>query len=151
MNKEHVAYFVVDRQTVFMPLRFIYPECVTLIEPFDQLSPLHCLQNDHCPANKGCMDILAKRIDYLFTTVIPDSQLLIAYFKYRDRPDSIRAGIFTRDMKEPKVMTLNRSAFRKFQKTGLSFTWIPSNEYLLMAPSNKLLPVESLLVKPNDR
>lgn len=96
------------------------------------------------------MDILAKRVNYLFTHVVPDSQQIIAYFKYRDRPDSIRAGIFTRDMKEPKLMTLNRSAFQKFQREGVMFRWIPNDEYLLMAPTSNIIPVESLLVK-NDR
>lgn len=149
--KEQVAFFVFQRHSVFMPLKYIYPECMQLIEKHEQLSPLHCLRNDHCPANKGCMDILAKRVNYLFTHVVPDSAQIIAYFKYRDRPDSIRAGIFTRDMKEPQMMTLNRSAFQKFQREGITFTWIPNDEYLLMAPSTNLIPVESLIVKPNDR
>lgn len=96
------------------------------------------------------MDVLAKRINYLFTHVIPEGKQIIAYFKYRDRPDSIRAGIFTRDMQEPRVMTLNKSAFNKFQKEGISFTWVPNSEYLLMAPSTNVIPVQSLLTKRND-
>lgn len=146
--KEHVAFFVFQGHSVFMPLKYIYPECVTLIEKYDQLSPLHCLRNDHCPANKGCMDVLVNRINYLFTNVIPDGKQIIAYFKYRDRPESIRAGIFDRDLSEPKLMTLNRSAFQKFQREGIAFTWVPSGEYLLMRPDTKLIPVESLIVKP---
>lgn len=146
--KEQVAFFVFQRHSVFMPFRFIYPECLTLIEKYEQLSPIHCLNNDHCPANKGCMDILVKRVNYLFTHVVPDAQQIIAYFKYRDRPDSIRAGIFTRDLAEPKLMTLNRSAFQKFQRESIMFTWIPNDEYLLMSPEPKLLTVETLLVKP---
>lgn len=149
--KESVSFFVFQEHSVFMPLKYVYPECMTLIEPHDQLSPLFCLAHDHCPANKGCMDILAKRINYLFTFVVPTGQQIIAYFKYRDRPESIRAGIFNRDMKEPRVMTLNRSAFQKFQRESIMYTWIPNDEYLLMAPSTNLIPVESLIVKPNDR
>lgn len=149
MNQS-VAFFVFQRHSVFMPLRFIYPECITLIEKYDQLNPLYCLNNDYCPANQSCMDVLAKRINYLFTHVIPEGKQIIAYFKYRDRPDSIRAGIFTRDMQEPRVMTLNKSAFSKFQKEGISFTWVPNSEYLLMAPSTNVIPVQSLLTKRND-
>lgn len=91
------------------------------------------------------MDVLAKRINYLFTHVIPDAKQIIAYFKYRDRPNSIRAGVFTRDMAEPTVMTLNQSAFKKFQRESLTFSWFPTDEFLLMAPEPKLLPVESLI------
>lgn len=149
--KEPVAFFVFQEHSVFMPLKYIYPECMNLIEDYDQLFPLFCLRNDQCPANRGCMDILAKRINYLFTHVIPSAKQIIAYFKYRDKPESIRAGIFTRDMQEPRLMTLNRSAFQKFQREGIMFKWIPSNEYLLMAPSSNLISVESLIVKPNDR
>ncbi len=96
--KEPIAFFVFQEHSVFMPLRFIYPECMSLIEKYDQLSPLHCLRNDHCPANRGCMDILAKRTNYLFTYVVPNGKQIVAYFKYRDQPESVRAGIFTRDM-----------------------------------------------------
>lgn len=146
--KQPVAFFVFQQHSVFIPFKFLYPECLTLIEPYEQLYPLHCLRNDHCPVNRGCMDILAKRVNYLFTNVIPDGQQIIAYFKYRDRPQSIRAGVFTREMDEPKLMTLNHSAFKKFQKEGLAFTWIPTDEFMLMSPDPKLIPVESLLVKP---
>lgn len=151
MNREHVAFFVFQKHSMFVPLRFVYPECLSLIEKYDQLSPLHCLKNDGCPANRGCMDVLAKRLNYLFTFVATDAQQIIAYFKYRDRPDSIRAGVFTRDMAEPKLMTLNRSAFKKFQRESLTYTWVPPDEYLFMAPDSKIIPVESLIVKPDAR
>ncbi|HEY8542911.1 MAG TPA: hypothetical protein VIL29_11045 [Pseudothermotoga sp.] len=95
------------------------------------------------------MDILAKRVNYLFTQVIPDGQQLIAYFKYRDKPSSIRAGVFDRELSEPKVMTLNQSAFKKFQREGLSYTWIPTDDYWLSPVEPKIIPVESLIVKPH--
>lgn len=91
------------------------------------------------------MDILAKRLNYLFTQVVPDAKQIIAYFKYRDRPNSIRAGVFTREMTEPSVQTLNQSAFKKFQREGLTFSWFPTDDFLLMAPIPRLLPVESLI------
>lgn len=149
--KQPLAFFVFQRHSVFIPFKYVYGECQTLIEKHPQLSPLHCLKNDHCPVNSGCMDVLAKRVDYLFTHVVPEGKLLIAYFKWPDRPKSIRAGIFDREMTEPKVMTLNISAFQKFQKEGLSFTWVPTDEYMLIRPFSGLIPVQSLLVTPNDR
>lgn len=145
-----LAFFVFQKHSVFIPLKYLYGECFTLIEKHDQLSPLHCLRNDICPVNIGCMDILAKRVDYFFTHVAPDAKLLIAYFKYRDKPGSIRAGVFDRDLTEPKVMTLNQSAFKKFQKEGLAFTWIPTMEYLTLSRSSTLIPVQNLLLKPHE-
>lgn len=145
---EPVAFAVFQKHTVFIPFRYVYPECMKLIEGQPQLYPLFCLRNNQCPANRSCMDILAKRINYLFTSVVPHAQQIIAYFKYPDRPDSIRAGLFLRDMREPKVLTLNRSAFKKFQRDSTAFTWVPPTEYLLLAPSSNLIAVESLLVKP---
>lgn len=145
---EPLTFFTFQKHSIFMPLRNVYPECMVLIEQQPQLSPLHCLKNNMCPVNKGCMDILAKRVNYLFTNVVPDGKLLIAYFKYRDRPDSTRAGIFHRDMREPMLMTLNRSALAKFQREGIVFRWLPTQDYLLLGPDAKLLPVESLIKKP---
>lgn len=145
--KQPLVFFVFQKHSVFIPLRHVYGECLTLIEPQQQLSPLHCLKNDVCPVNAGCMDVLAKRIDYLFTNVIPQAKMIVTYFKWRDRPQSIRAGVFDRDLEDPRVMTLNQSAFKKFQKEGISYTWIPTDEYMLIRPSTSLIPVESLLVK----
>lgn len=145
MSTEPAAFFVFQKHSMFIPLRFVYPECNILIAPYEQLTPLHCLKQDHCPANKSCMDVLVKRVNYLFTQVQPEAEQILAYFKYRDRPDSIRAAVFTRDLASPTVMTLNRSAFKKFQREGLTFTWVPPMEYWLMSPDANLISVESLL------
>lgn len=147
MIQQQVAFFTFHEKTVFVPLKYVYPECMVLIEPYTQVSPLICLKSDQCPANVNCMETLAKRVNYFFTHVTPKAELLIAYFRYRDRPNSIRAGVFDRALDNPRVMTLNQSAFRKFQKEGLSFTWQPPDEFLFMGSSNKLIPVDNLLVK----
>jgi len=146
--KQPLSFFVFQKHSIFIPLRYVYGECLTLIDKHDQLSPLHCLKNDVCPANIGCMDVLAKRVNYLFTHVVPEGKLLVAYFKYRDKPESIRAGVFDRELSEPRVMTLNQSAFKKFQREGMSFTWMPTDDYWLMPRTLGLIPVENLLVKP---
>lgn len=148
--KQPIPFFSFQKHSIFMPFRFIYPECLVLIEPHQQLSPLHCLKGP-CHVDKGCMEILARRVNYLFTHVCPDGQQIIAYFKYRDRPDSIRAGVFTRDLSEPRLMTLNKSAFLKFQKEGVTYQWIPSDEYLFIGRSENLIPVQNLLHKPDGQ
>ena len=94
------------------------------------------------------MEGLAKRVHYLFDNVVFDAELIIAYFKYRDRPNSLRGGVFFRDMLEPQVKTLNPWAFQKFQREGDVFKWVPPKEFynintVLTTPN--IIPVESLV------
>ena len=55
--------------------------------------------------------------------------MMVAYFKYPDKPKRIRAGIFYDDMREPQVMTVNPSAFRKFQREGTVKQWVTTPEF----------------------
>lgn len=91
--------------------------------------PLKCMQDDSCPKNKNCAESLAKRVHHFFQHVEPDAELMVAYFKYHDKPNSIRAGVFNKDLEEPKLMTVNPYAFRKFQKEGITKQWSPSAEF----------------------
>lgn len=143
---DFVPFFSFQKHSVFVPLKYVYPECFILINEHEKLSPLQCLQTA-CPANANCATKLAKRVDFLFQHVVPEAQMIYAYFKYRDKPNSIRAGVFDREMNEPKIMTLNQSAFRKFMKEGVQSTWVPPTEYWLVGGSDKLISVEHLLVK----
>lgn len=140
-----ISFFIFQEKTAFIPLRYVYPECVKLIEPHPQMYPLRCLREDGCPANVQCMDFLVKRVDYLFQEVLPDSDLLIVYYKYKDRPDSIRAAVFFRDLREPKLMTCNKAAFKKFQREGKIFAWAPSGSYLTLGAERNIIPVENLI------
>lgn len=144
-------YFVFQKHTVFIPLKFLYPECSSLLDHYPNYHPLHCFKNDHCPANIGCMDILVKRVNFIFNEVVPEGKLLIAYFKWHDKPNSIRAGIFTKELDSPSVKTLNVSAFKKLQGQSTVYSWTPSSSYLDILPSSTLLPASSLLVKANGR
>lgn len=144
-------YFVFQKHTLFLPLRVLYPECSSLIERYPNYHPLHCLRADHCAANIGCMDILVKRVNFIFTEVAPDSKLLIAYFKWPDKPNSLRAGVFTKDLDTPSVKTLNQSAFKKLQNASVVYSWTPSDEYLNILPNSSLIPATNLLVKANAR
>jgi len=146
---EPVYYFRFQYKTAFIKLDYLFPECSLLIEGKEQLHPLKCLEGT-CHANANCMEGLAKRVHYFFDNVATDAELVIAYFKYHDRAKSLRAGIFHRTMEEPRVMTLNPWGFRKFQKEGETFKWIPPAEFyqlntVLTTPN--ILPAESLLRK----
>lgn len=139
-----IYYFVIKEKTVFLPLRVLYGECFTLIENEPQLSPLLCM-HDTCHKNTNCGEILARRVNYFFENVIPTGELLVAYFKYKDKPDSIRAGLFTKNLDEPRVITCNKYAFEKFKKEGIVYSWDPPTEFTCMGSDSNLVLVESMI------
>lgn len=145
MTQNIAAFFVINEKTVFIPLRYIYPECSVLISTSPQLHPLFCLSHDQCPANNNCMDTLVRRVNYFFTEVAPKAQLMVAYFSHADRPESLRAGLFFRDLSEPRLIVANRSAFQKFQTEGKHFTWIPPVDYYNISAPTGIIPVEKLI------
>lgn len=140
-----ISYFVINDKTLFIPLRYVYPECEQLIAPHPQMYPVRCLQEDGCPANVQCMDYLVGRVNYLFNEVCPTAEMMVAYYKYRDRPNSIRAAIFHKDLREPSLMVLNPFGFRKFQREGQAFEWAPTASYKAMGAHRGIIPVERLI------
>lgn len=128
---------------VLIPFRYVYPECLQLIEKHERVTPLICLKSD-CPANKNCMGTLVHRLNYLFTEVEPKAQLIIAYFKYRDST-SIRAGIFNRDMDNPRVATINPFSFKRLMGEGTTMQWFAPDEYWRASAGPAIIPVESLI------
>lgn len=109
------------QSTVFAKVKDVFPECPVLIDDLPQMFPLRCLV-DSCPRNANCMDKLARRVKHLFDT-FPRAQMLVLYFTWRDRPGSQRAGIFWRDMREPRHVTMNRSAWEKCKDMGKVFEY----------------------------
>lgn len=119
----------VNSKTVFMKMKDVYPECEFLISDQPQLFPLRCLV-DHCPRNANCMEKIAHRVKYIFDT-FKDAKLLLLYYSYRDRPGTIRAGVFWRSMDEPRVITLNRSGWEKMKSMGKVYEWsLPESLFL---------------------
>lgn len=145
--REPIYYFTFCKKTAFMPLRYVYPECIVLRKDQPQTEGLQCL-NTSCPVNAACMDVLARRIHYLFENVFPECELLLVYFK--NEKGSIRAGVFYKDMREPYVMTCNRSGFAKFQREGTAFSWVPKDEYLLIRPGTDIIVPASALVRSRE-
>lgn len=111
----------VNEKTLFTKLENIYPECFHLISDLDKLFPLICLKTS-CPRNANCMTTLAKRVKFLFDS-FPLAQLLVLYFKYRDKPKSIRAGLFYKDLREPRLITMNPWGWKYFKEKGEVFEW----------------------------
>ena len=139
--REPVYYVVFHNKTAFIPLKYIYPECYVLRQHHPQVDPLQCLETS-CPADKNCMGILVKRVNYIFENVLDEKvEMIVSYFKLHN--DRIRAGIFDRALEDPRVMTCNKSALQKFQKEGKTFMWVPRDEYYMITP-------EDILIKPED-
>jgi len=150
MTREQISYFDFQGHSVFLPLRFLYAECLVLIDGSPQLYPLACF-NRPCPVMKNCPDVLAHRVNYLFDKIVPNAEVIYAYFKHPDRPRSIRAGMFRRDLSEPKTIVMNLAAFNKFRREGVTYNWIPPDEFIFMGGSDsQIIPATNLLIKRSD-
>ena len=76
------------------------------------------------------MGVLANRIKYVFDT-FDDSDLLLLYFRYPDMPGSHRAGVFWRDMREPRYIVFNRSQWEYMKQIGVVYQWrLPDTLFL---------------------
>lgn len=135
-----IYYTVFQNKNVFIPLRYLYPECSVFISEHDEVNQLQCLETS-CPVDQGCMYVLAKRLSLLFEH-LEDAQLVIAYYKLRS--GRIRAGVFRREMEEPRVITCNPSALTKFQREGNSFEWQPGSDFF-EKKAELLIPQENLI------
>lgn len=147
-----LSYFVVNGKTLFIPLRYVYPECSKLIAPHPQMYPVRCLLEDGCPANMNCMDFLVPRVNYVFNEVFPPAEIMIAYYTYErqhreadENKQALMGAIFHKDLREPYLMTLNPSGFTKCQKMGDIKQWIPTDEYKNLGAHRGIIPVTSLI------
>lgn len=131
---------------MFIPLRFVFPECWYHIKDQPQLYPLKCFASDSCPVGANCGEVLVKRVNYLFEEVVPKVELIVAYYKYRDKPNSIRGAFFNKNLDPPKLSVLNPFALRKFLKGSITFQWFPKDEYLFMGGSKGIIPIEGVVL-----
>lgn len=139
MHKVH--YVVVSQKTALIPLRQIYPECSKLLADLPMASNLQCLSGP-CPKDQRCMSTLAERVHLFFEHVAPSVTHLLTYFKTPS--GSIRAGIFTREMGEPRVITCNPHGMQKLQSIGAVHSTILDESFF----RNSYVPVSSLLKNP---
>jgi hypothetical protein len=76
------------------------------------------------------MEKLAKRVNAVFEA-FPEAKLLLLYFKYRDAPNRLRAGVFWRDMSEPRYIVMNPGAWKKMKELGKIYEWELPRELML--------------------
>ena len=119
----------INKRTLFIKLTSLFPECEFLISDVEKLHPLICLRGV-CHRNANCMDKLVRRVKYVFDT-FKEAKLLILYFSYRDQPGSQRAGVFWRDLREPRYFVMNRTGWEKMKEIGIVYDWpIPDSIFL---------------------
>lgn len=118
----------VNEKTLFTKFSNVYDECSFLINDLPKAYQLMCLKTD-CPRNANCMEKLAKRVKAIFDS-FPNAQLLILYYKYRDSK-SLKAGVFWREMDEPKLITMNPGAWEKMKELGVIYEWEMPTDLLL--------------------
>ena len=137
-------YFVVfSTKTAFFKLEDIFPECFLYREPTSQIEPLMCLTEDNaCHVGQNCMDILAKRLMVLFKEVLQSTDLILLYFKKRG-VYGMGTGIFWRDFKTPRVITVNPYAWRKIKATGQIFQFMPESEFFLSGKAKEPEPQDN--------
>lgn len=107
--------------TLFAKFEDVYPECFFYIDDEPQLHPLICYLGP-CHRAQNCQEKIAKRVLVIFEA-FPEAQLLLLYFTYRDKPGSYRAGVYWRDMREPRYITFNRAAWEKMKEVGELYEW----------------------------
>lgn len=136
------AYVIVSgtsEDSALIPLRYIYPECSELLKDLPKAENLLCFRAP-CTRDKRCMNVLAHRVHTFFDRVLPEKVThLFAYYKAPS--GSIRAGVFTRDMDEPRVITCNQHAMKKLQEIGSVHTVTLDESFY----NGSFIPVSSLL------
>ena len=114
--------------SLFVKLDHLYPECPTYLNG-TELYPLWCMRNDYCPKNQNCIPILARRVGAIFS-YFEKAKLLYLWYAYPDKPGATRAGLFTSDFDEPKLMLFNRHQWNKVKKKGDGYWLTPSQDML---------------------
>ena len=133
-----IMYFVVfSSKTAFFKFEDIFPECFLYREKTPQIEPLMCLEEDNaCHVGKNCMEMLAKRLLVLFKEVINNSDLMVLYFKKRGI-QGIGAGVFWKDFRSPRTITVNPFAWDKIKSTGKIFQFMPESEFFIFGRSKE--------------
>ena len=131
MATEPIHFLVFCEKTAFFRLKDIFGECFVYREQSPLIEPVICFREDHvCHVGKNCLPSLAKRIYVLFEEVLPNVELIILYYRKRNIP-GIGAGLFRRDMRESRTITVNPSAWNVIKSRGTIFRFNPGPSFFL--------------------
>lgn len=126
-----IMYFVVlSSKSAFFKLQDIFPECLLYREHSPQIDPMMCLAEDNaCTMGRNCMETLAKRVNLLFQEMLTGVGVVVLYFKRREA--GYGAGIFWRDMREPRVIIMNPFAWSRVKSRGNIYQFTPASSFFL--------------------
>lgn len=134
IEQQKIMYFLTFcGKTAFFKLQDIFPECF-LYRKDNQVEPMFCMEGD-CPSNKNCMETLSKRIFVLFQEVIVGADLLILYYKKRNKQNSIGGTLFWKDMREPRNITINPYGWNTIKSRGNAYQFQPTSSFYLTGKS----------------
>lgn len=129
--KELMYFIQLSSKTSFWKLDDIFPECTICREPSPLVEPLVCIREDACHVGHNCMDTLARRLHALFEEVVPQYvNLILLYFKKRN-VKGIGAGVFWRDFRTPRVITMNPGGWARVKIRGEIFKFTPGESFFL--------------------
>jgi len=143
-----IMYFVVfSSKTAFFRLKDIFPECSLYIEDHPQIEPLVCLREDNaCTVGHNCMGTLVRRLYVLFNEVCKEADVILLYYKLRNS-NSLQAGVFDRELRFPRSVTMNPSAWELVKTRGIIYQFDPSSDFFLSGASAPPEKIE----KPEDQ
>ena len=136
-------------KTVFIKLQDVFPECFLYREEMPRAEPLMCLSST-CPGNHACMETLAKRVFVLFREVMPYAHLIVLYYRRRNT-NSLGAGLFWSDMREPRDITMNPFAWEMIKARGLVYEFHPGPNFFLTGQAPPPENVNSTSLDPPSR
>jgi hypothetical protein len=137
---EPIHFLVFCEKTAFFRLKDIFGECFIYRDKSPLIEPVVCLHEENsCYVGKSCMETLARRIFVIFEEVLPAVELIILYFRKRNLP-GIGAALCWRDMREPRIITVNPYAWSRIKTRGTIFRFDPGPSFFLTgkAPSPEL-------------
>jgi len=139
LEKPNIAYILVlSDKTAFFKLKDVFPECFLYREKSPRVKALVCLKEDlACHCGHRCIDVLVHRVTALFDMLPKTISLILLYFK-NDHMERIEAGVFWRDFREPRVITVNPSAWKYCKGRGDVLTFHPTDKFYLFEPEKKV-------------
>lgn len=112
--------------TLFAKIDDVFPECGVLIHNADRMDRLQCFV-DSCHVGANCMEKLAVRLRAMFDT-FPTAQLCYLYFKRRS-DGKMRAGLFWRDFRNPRMLGINKWAWERMKTYGQVYQFAPPADF----------------------
>ena len=139
------SYYSFDNH-IFLPWDYLYQECRLLRKDHPNTFVAMCFRRDDCPSNKGCAEVITKRVFFWYDKLVPNAKALYSYFKVGE---SIGMMYFPKDMSEPRlILPVNRSGFKNLtQKAIVGSIVIPAEYFNIHSvySTDQVIPASNLI------